>query len=571
MTTPPPSRTPSEPTLATLRDQIRADPALPPRRRQDLLSALNTVSRALGRPIGDIPAHPDFLRRHLAGLTPVAAGVSAGRLANVHSLLQAALELGGLAQMPGRYVEPMVPEWEAIFRLLPTSQHRFGLSRFCHDCSRRHIPPDQVTDAVMTDFAQDLEASLVDHPHAVHRLACRLWNRAAETIPAWPKQRLQVPSYTDTYAIPWEDLPPTLRTDCEAYLARLAGSDPLEALDFRPLRPSSIRTRKRQLGELVSAMLHNGVAAEALQSLADVVQLDRVKAGLRFLLERNSEASGPGASSPPTTQAYQLAQLATAIAYHWVGVPAPDLAALTALRRHLSPRKVGLRETNRVRLRQFDDPAAVARFVTMPQRIRDRFRALKRPARKDALTLQLGVAVALLQALPMRISNLAALRIGTHLLSSGRGGWHLAVSGEEVKNGTDLEAVLPDDACQILDLYLHRARPLLTNVPTDALFPGRYGPPKSVDMLREQIEKGVAAWTGLTVHPHLFRHILAKLYLEAHPGQYGVVKLLLGHKSIDTTMTNYCGTETASALQHFDRHMQALRAAAPMRVGGGRS
>ena len=81
-------------------------------------------------------------------------------------------------------------------------------------------------------------------------------------------------------------------------------------------------------------------------------------------------------------------------------------------------------------------------------------------------------------------------------------------------------------------------------------------------MLRSLIVDGVWEACALVVHPHLFRHIAAKLYLEAHAGAYGVVRLALGHKSMNTTTDSYCGTEGAHALAHFDAHILALRARA---------
>ena len=64
------------------------------------------------------------------------------------------------------------------------------------------------------------------------------------------------------------------------------------------------------------------------------------------------------------------------------------------------------------------------------------------------------------------------------------------------------------------------------------------------------------------VDPHLFRHIAAKLDLEAQPGAYGVVRLLLaaiGHAAAKY----YCGTETAAALKHFDAFILSLRERRP--------
>jgi site-specific recombinase XerC len=63
----------------------------------------------------------------------------------------------------------------------------------------------------------------------------------------------------------------------------------------------------------------------------------------------------------------------------------------------------------------------------------------------------------------------------------------------------------------------------------------------------------------LQVHPHLFRHIAAKLFLDAHPGSYELVRRVLGHRSIDTTTNFYTGLETAAAVRHFDKTILHLR------------
>ena len=69
----------------------------------------------------------------------------------------------------------------------------------------------------------------------------------------------------------------------------------------------------------------------------------------------------------------------------------------------------------------------------------------------------------------------------------------------------------------------------------------------------------------MRVHPHLFRHIAAKLYLDANPGSYEVMRRVLGHRSIETTTAFYTGLETAAAVRHFDATILKLR------KSGGRS
>ncbi len=52
-------------TLAELVEHQRADPDLPPRQQQEVIAALNTIGKALGKPLQDIPAHPAALRAAL--------------------------------------------------------------------------------------------------------------------------------------------------------------------------------------------------------------------------------------------------------------------------------------------------------------------------------------------------------------------------------------------------------------------------------------------------------------------------------------------------------------------------
>lgn len=61
--------------------------------------------------------------------------------------------------------------------------------------------------------------------------------------------------------------------------------------------------------------------------------------------------------------------------------------------------------------------------------------------------------------------------------------------------------------------------------------------------------------------------LVAKIYLDANPGGYEVVRRVLGHQRIDTTTRFYAGTEVAAAVRHYDRQILALRAARSPRHG----
>jgi integrase len=54
------------------------------------------------------------------------------------------------------------------------------------------------------------------------------------------------------------------------------------------------------------------------------------------------------------------------------------------------------------------------------------------------------------------------------------------------------------------------------------------------------------------MNPHLFRHVIAKIAVEADPGAYFAVSRVLGHASMTTTMGHYLGTESKAAGKHLD-------------------
>jgi integrase len=67
-----------------------------------------------------------------------------------------------------------------------------------------------------------------------------------------------------------------------------------------------------------------------------------------------------------------------------------------------------------------------------------------------------------------------------------------------------------------------------------------------------QIVDWVQKSTGLRITVHQFRHTCGgALILKHRPGEYELVRRLLGHKSIRTTMNFYCSLETTQASEIF--------------------
>ncbi len=63
----------------------------------------------------------------------------------------------------------------------------------------------------------------------------------------------------------------------------------------------------------------------------------------------------------------------------------------------------------------------------------------------------------------------------------------------------------------------------------------------------------------MRVNPHLFRHFGSLTYLQQHPGQFEVMRRVLGHTSTATLTKHYVAFEQAAAVRMFDETILDLR------------
>jgi integrase len=557
MSTEAPSRTaalPPRPTLADLATWIAGDETLSPKQRQDIVSALRTMARALKRRPEEIPAHPWYLKERLGKLNAAAVGLSEGSWANILSRTRGALKRAGLAFVPGRYREPLAPAWEDLYRYLNDQGLRTALSKFARYCTVNGISPADVTDAVVTRFVDEVEnSSLSDRPRKNHRALCKAWNAAAGMIACWPQVQLSVPDYRKHYFVPWSEFPESLKKDIDAYLHRQASEDLLSDFELKPLRPRSVKTRLRQFHQFASALVRRGYERASLRSIADLVQPQAVNDGLQFYLDRPE-------GKKAVKHAFDIAGMLKSAAKHWVGADDAQLRKLQVICKKLKPaRQARMTPTNLARVRPLSDPKVRREFLNVAETMIAKLPKIGKPLRRDALLVQSALAIQMLQMFTPRLSNLVNLHLERNIIRSRSGIIHLVVEAEETKNDVAIEKEFPEPTARLLDLYLERYRPVLLDTPSEYLFPGKNGRPKSDQQLRNQVMKNVKRYCGLTLNPHAYRHAGAKLFLRENPGQYGVMKLVLSHKSVTTTEKYYCDIETEAASELFDRTILKLR------------
>jgi integrase len=543
-------------TLEDVLGVVTRSQALTPRQQQDMASALRTLARLLNRPLSCFPCDLPSVRRLLERIAPARYRISRRRWANIRSLVFKAIALAGVPRLPGRSSEPPSPGWLDLFAPLPYRPFQVALLPFAKSCSRRNIGPDLVDQATFERFARDLEdLSGRSRPREAYLDACRAWNRAGERYRHWPAFRVRVAYRRRQYALDWAAFPASLKGDIDAMARAAISPDPISATSRRPIRLVSAENRVRLLRAFASAIVHKGRDPRSLRSIGNLVELDGARQGLTFLYER--------AGKKTTTHLHQMANLLCTVARHWVGVPEAHLQELQILRKRLDPGRHGMTEKNRTTLRCFEDESLVDRFLSLPARLWRRHRHEPDLKIAEAVELQIAFAIELLTMAPMRCRNLASIRLDQNIIDNGVGRQrrvHLFFSPEEVKNEAELEFELPGSTIALLDAYLTRVRPMLERVPSPYLFPGAGSRHKVGSLLSEQIADLVEAEVGVRLTAHQFRHLAGFLYLKAHPGGHEVVRRLLGHKSIETTIRFYAGMEAAAAIRHYDRHIASRRA-----------
>lgn len=539
-------------TLGEVLVRLRTMP--PSQKRSDLMSAVNAVAQVLDRPLGSLPASPTALAPLLAAGTPLLAGLSNSRWSRVRTNLRAALKATGYEILAGRDVGGPGPEWAALLEVLPDRKLKHGLSRLFSYLSRAGVTTESVsTDDFNAFRAALLENSLHAHPERSFRTAMKCWNSARTVASGWPSVEAAVEPDSRRYSLAAAEFPDTFLKDADAYLSRLAVSDPFSR-DYHPdLRPATLKQKRLHIMQAASALLASGLKKDALTSLRVLVQTENAEAALRHLRDRHGGRAMP--------QLGLQARTLLGIARHWVKAPDDQLKVLAGFAAGLTVTHQGMAPSVQARLRQFDLPSNLNVILLLPDRIRREVQDAGPPDLDNARRLMLALAVEILTMDPMRMANLASLSLDRHFQIVRRGRSRLLtiwVPGTETKNRNPLVLPVPAGTAQMLHLFWSKYQPLLTDGPNAHIFPGTQGRHRNPSALGSAISAFIRRETGLIMHPHLFRQLAAKLSLESGGGLESA-RLMLGHSSSETTERHYVHLRADKAYQHLDATISKLR------------
>jgi integrase len=551
-------------TLAGLVEAIAADETLSPRRRQEMASGVRSLCRAAGLRTESTPADPRLVAERLKGVTPAAARMSPGRLQNCRSLMDAAFAYADRRFGRKRNQKALTPAYASLIKLIPDRWESNRLRRFFHFAGNLGVQPQDVDAKLFDRFLESLAKTTMRDPKSHDREARKVWNRMCQMVAEWPGKPVAVPSYVDHWALPVDAFPESLWADVDAYLSmrtakaaaeiddllseeELFGDGP--AAQAAPIRASTANLVRYRVRQFASALVRKGVMPpQEMVALKAMVKPELVNAGLKFFIER---AEGEKRNS----QIRGIASDLLMIARHWARSPDAELAKLNLMVKKTRPTHEGLPESARRALSAFRDVANVKAFLALPEAVIADAEKVKQPDSIVANQVAAALWMKIAQRAPLRIDNLLHTDTDANILRSHTGkGASVALyfPPAQVKNAKALEVPLPSATVRMLDLYLTKYRPLLATKPSPWLFPAENGGPKRPQVMSATLQRLMRERIGFAINPHSFRHVAAKLYLTAHPGDYDTVQRILGHKSRQTTVKYYVELEAEEAFKHFD-------------------
>jgi integrase len=566
-TAPAPTRDLSSPSAygRTIEDvilTIGAMATLTPRTKSDFKSALSTISKAIGKPPNAIPAYPPAITKRLKGFKPAELDLKPASWMNALSLARKALRIAGCYVAPGAYHKPLNPAWALLAATLGTHYLRYRLSRFMHIASERGWDPTDIADGHFARYRDELETRLAcKNVMREDRLVRQLWNHAVRTVPGWPTTLVRTSQGSQGYCYTWPTFSASLKADLDNYLAKRSTTDIFAENASKPLAPATLKDQEFKVRQFASALVRSGIRIELLTHLKDLLDPERLQIGFRFFLARSK--------GKVTSQVAGIAEVLVSVARWGSGLTGAELGlAISTLNKvrfdggGRRRRRTGLTEKNKALLRQFDDPTNVAKIVYAADILCDRLPPHGPLTSRQAQAVRSALMIELLLVFPIREENLASLHLDKHISWSQagqRGVASIYIQHGEVKNDQDLEVRLPDRTTRLLKYYLKHALPILGDPKAPWLFPGqhRHLHPRGMG---EQFQKVMKRALGLRLNLHFTRHLCAKLYLDRNPGQFRVVQIALGHKSIETTMKFYAEFSSVAALKLVDENLLGLRA-----------
>jgi integrase/recombinase XerD len=178
---------------------------------------------------------------------------------------------------------------------------------------------------------------------------------------------------------------------------------------------------------------------------------------------------------------------------------------------------------------------------------------------RQAVQYRDGLMIAFLAARPVRLSNLASMRLGTQIIQQ-RDGWALVFEAHEMKGRQPYEVRFPQGLEDALETYLEKWRPLLLRgQEADRLWITKDGRPMKPKAAYDRITKVTLRTLGKSLNPHLFRDCAATSIALDDPEHVRIIPSVLGHSSLSTSEKHYNQARSLEAGRRYQSAITDLR------------
>ena len=157
--------------------------------------------------------------------------------------------------------------------------------------------------------------------------------------------------------------------------------------------------------------------------------------------------------------------------------------------------------------------------------------------------------IALLSVCPIRLGNLATLRIG-HQLRRVRGAWWIILEESETKSGRPDERPIPEILTSHIDDWIEHWHKIFLD-PADAVWPSIKGGALAYTYVGEIITKTTLREIGVAVNPHLFRDCAVFTIATVAGDRMGVASDLLQHADSRTIDKHYNNGARIGAVRKY--------------------
>lgn len=550
------------PTLADVRKAIASSNAFPEAKRRRIDNAFRSVWRYSGVRLDEVPATIPALSKLVESIQPAAHNVRRPTIINMRNLVMHGMKHSGFVPSLGAYREPrkaLNPSWAVLFSRIESHNEKNSLWSFVHYLNEREIAPADVNDEHFKSFVAHLnETSPRANQYQLTRSCARCWNALQERSPDLLLQRIGIPP-SRLRRLPFQlaDFPPSFQDHLWQYEAWLISEDIFDDKSkMRAVKPSTATLYVRRVLRAAVLLAESGFERDRVTSLDVLAEPHNLKTIMRALLTADKSAQ--------RVETFATATIVAQMARDWLEKDAAQIQELLAIKAKLPKPQMAMTDKNKKLVSQFDDPAVLQRLIRAPQEIWRRLQKDHRLGHRSRLALaQAALGISILTSMPLRLSNLTELSFGTNILLRPAGTSSLIIPAEGTKAGRAIEFDIPEPLAVMMIEYYECIAPAATNRTPDKLFCRTDGVGKGFAQVRWLIQKYFKEYVGFHMNPHAFRHLCAKLILDAEPGAHVLVQDLLGHKSVETATKFYAGHDSRRAGRH---HQQLIAQAIAQQI-----